>query len=196
MTLPHPLARDNAPEPLLTIGASKPAKTLSGGSGASVGTVYKPSAVRPDAKSKKQKQSKLFMDSESSSSSSDETLNHPLPLPEKDPPSVLPAVVPVMSDPLGVNLEDAIDADPLSLAHQDSIALSGEGKRGKSDSESSSSSGGTQATTGALGGTDIHVHLHVLPEIPGFEAGAAHLKEEIETVRHTQSLCIYTCILG
>ena len=132
------------------------------------------------------------MDSESSSSSSDETPNHPLPLPEKDPPSVLPAVVPVMSDPLGVNLEDAIDADPLSLAHQDSIALSGEGKRGKSDSESSSSSGGTQATTGALGGTDIHVHLHVLPEIPGFEAGAAHLKEEIETVRHTRSLCIYT----
>lgn len=83
---------------------------------------------------------------------------------------------------------DAIDADPLSLAHQDSIALSGEGKRGKSDSESSSSSGGIEATTGALGGTDIH--LHVLPEIPGFEAGAAHLKEEIETVRHTQSLCI------
>ena len=153
----HPLARKSVPEPLLTASTSKQPQKLSKDS---VRTrVDRTSKIKPDARPKKAAQ---FVDSDSLSSSSEEST---LPLPEGGPFPAPPAII---SDPLGV---DSVHVDPLGLVHQDGLL----GERRRSGSESSSS---LEEANGRLGGTDFHA----LPEIPGIDAGSAHLKKEIEKV--------------
>ena len=155
VTLPHPLARKSAPEPLLTASTSNPLQKLSDIRKSDRTRVDRMSKVKPDARPKKPAQ---FVDS----SSSEESSNPSLPLPEGGPFPAPPAII---SDPLGV---DSVHVDPLGLVHQDGLL----GERRRSDSESSSS---LEGADGGLGGTEVV--FHALPEIPGIDVGSAHLKE-------------------
>ena len=164
VTLPHPLARKSAPEPLVTTSTSKSSQKLSDIRKSDRTRVDRTSKIKPDARPKKPAQ---FVGSESLSSSSEESSNPSLPLPEGGPFPAPPAIV---SDPLGV---DSVHVDPLGLVHQDGLL----GERRRNDSESSSSlEGGDEG----LGGTEVG--FHALPEIPGIDVGSAHLKKEVEKV--------------